>query len=164
MPTAVSFVLIALFCSSCVTSRKVTQGEARTEVLAFADSLVRIERLKTVEPIPMEMAKLEIPMDSLRKLPIDAEYRAKRGRASAVVKSRGDTIAVYATCDSLLRQCEYYERESATYKEAYEKMCNLFEEVREKRSTPIRTVTVSFLAGVTIGVLLSIIVKTKLKI
>ncbi len=111
----------------------------------------------------MSIATLEIPVDSLRKLPSNAEYRAKSGQASAVVKSQGDTIIVYATCDSLQRRCEYYERESAIYKEAYEEMQSLFEEEREKRSNPVKTALISFLAGVVIGVLITIIVKLKMK-
>lgn len=111
----------------------------------------------------MSEAKLAIPIDSLRKLPAKAEYRAKSGQASAVVRFERDTVVVYATCDSLQRLCEYYERSAATYKEAYENEQRLNREEDEKRSNPIKTALISFLVGVVIGILLTIIVKLKLK-
>lgn len=106
---------------------------------------------------------MEIQTDSLRKLPIGAEYHAKSGQASVSVKRNQDTIIVYATCDSLRRMCEYYERNAAIYKEAYD---NLNEEVKtelEKQSNPVKTALISFLVGVVIGILLTIIVKLKIK-
>ena len=113
--------------------------------------------------VPQSQVTLEIPIDSLRKLPQKAEYRAKSGQANAVVQYKRDTINVYAICDSLLRQCEYYENVAATYKEAYEDLQNIVQEEKEQRSNPIKTALISFLVGVVIGILLTIIVKLKFK-
>lgn len=104
---------------------------------------------------------MEIPIDSLRKLPDNAEYRAKSGRANAVVKFKRDTVIVYAICDSLQRQCEYYEKVAATYKEAYNNLQNLVREEKEQRVNPVRIALVSLLAGIVVGVLSTIIVKPK---
>lgn len=74
-----------------------------------------------------------------------------------------DTIIVYAICDSLKRQCEYYETMAMTYKEAYEGLQSLVQEEKEQRSNPVKTALISFLVGVVIGILLTIIVKLKFK-
>ena len=113
--------------------------------------------------VPQSQVKLEIPIDSLRKLPQKAEYRAKNGQANAVVQYKLDTIIVYAICDSLKRQCEYYENVAATYKEAYEDLQNIVREDKEQRSNPVKIALISFLVGVVIGILLTIIVKLKFK-
>ena len=113
--------------------------------------------------VPQSQVKLEIPIDSLRKLPQKAEYRAKNGQANAVVQYKRDTIIVYAICDSLKRQCEYYENVAATYKEAYEDLQNIVREEKEQRSNPVKIALISFLVGVVIGILLTIIVKLKFK-
>lgn len=113
--------------------------------------------------VPQSLVKMEIPIDSLRKLPHKAEYRAKNGQANAVVQYKRDTIIVYAICDSLKRQCEYYETMATTYKEAYEGLQSLVQEEREQRSNPVKTALISFLVGVVIGILLTIIVKLKFK-
>ena len=113
--------------------------------------------------VPQSQVKLEIPIDSLRKLPQKAEYRAKSGQANAVVQYRQDTIVVYSICDSLKAQCEYYENVAATYKEAYEDLQNIVREDKEQRSNPVKIALISFLVGVVIGILLTIIVKLKFK-
>lgn len=114
--------------------------------------------------VPQSQVKLEIPIDSLRKLPQKAEYRAKSGQANAVVQYRQDTIVVYSICDSLKTQCEYYESMATTYKQAYEDLQDLVREEKEHRSNPIKTALISFLVGVVIGILLTIIVKLKFRI
>lgn len=106
---------------------------------------------------------MEIPIDSLRKLPEKAEYRAKNGQANAVVQFNRDTVIVYAICDSLQRQCEYYESVAANYKEGYEALQNILQEEKEQRVNPVRIAFISFLVGVVIGVLLTIILKLKFK-
>ena len=113
--------------------------------------------------VPQSQVILEIPIDSLRKLPQKAEYRAKNGQANAVVQYKRDTIIVYAICDSLKRQCEYYENVAATYKEAYEDLQNILQEEKEQRMNPVRIAFISLLAGIVVGVLLTIIVKLKFK-
>lgn len=109
----------------------------------------------------MSQAKLEIPIDSLRKLPPRAEYRAESGQANAVVKIRHDTIVVYAICDSLLRMCEYYESEAATYKEAYEKSNSLLDESIEQNKKIFQSVVTAFVIGFVSCLILIIIIKLR---
>ena len=107
--------------------------------------------------VPMSEAVLKIPTDSLRKLPEAAEYRAKSGQASAVVKHRGDTIIVYATCDSLQRQCERYERETALYRDRLEALQSAVETEKVRNTNPFRTAVIAFIAGLASGIVLTIL-------
>ena len=159
----VSILTIALFCSSCASSRKESNQTGALAAQAYADSLISELRRQETVTVPQSQVKLEIPIDSLRKLPQKAEYRAKSGQANAVVQYKRDTIIVYAICDSLKRQCEYYENVAAIYKEAYEDLQNIVQEEKEQRSNPIKIALISFLVGVVIGILLTIIVKLKFK-
>ncbi|MBQ6800217.1 MAG: hypothetical protein IJP08_03815 [Bacteroidaceae bacterium] len=163
MLTTVSILMLALFCSGCATSRKVSQTTTTNEVRAFEDSLKHEVRIVETVTVPQSEVKIEIPIDSLRKLPEKAEYRAKSGQANAVVKFKRDTVIVYAICDSLQRQCEYYESVAANYKEAYESLHNILQEEKEQRMNPVRIAFISLLAGIVVGVLLTIIVKLKIK-
>lgn len=163
MLTAVSILMIALSFTGCATSRKVSSQSVSNEVQESEDSLrYEVRKIETVT-VPQSQVMLEIPIDSLRKLPHKAEYRAKSGQANAVVQYKRDTIIVYAICDSLKRQCEYYETMAMTYKEAYEGLQSLVQEEKEQRSNPVKTALISFLVGVVIGILLTIIVKLKFK-
>ncbi len=59
----------------------------------------------------MSEVRMEIPTDSLLKLPEGSSFHAKSGQARLDIgkgKEPG-TIVVYASCDSLQRQCEYYD-------------------------------------------------------
>lgn len=98
-------------------------------------------------------------MAALSSLPEAAEYRAKKGRASATVKTKGDTIVVYATCDSLQRQCERYEREALTYKTALEAQKNDERTEREQRSKPVRAIVIAFIAGAATGTVLTLLTR-----
>ena len=163
MLTVVSILMIALSFTGCASSRKASSQSVSSEVQESVDSLrYEVRKIETVT-VPQSLVKMEIPIDSLRKLPYKAEYRAKNGQANAVVQYKRDTIIVYAICDSLKRQCEYYETMATTYKEAYEGLQSIVQEEREQRSNPVKTALISFLVGVVIGILITIIVKLKFK-
>lgn len=155
----VSILMLALFFSDCATSQKVSQ---QTKLTTTREDSLRYEvrKIKTIT-VPQSQVKLEIAIDSLHKLPEKAEYRAKNGQANAVVQFNRDTVIVYAICDSLQRQCEYYESVAANYKEGYEALQNILQEEKEQRSNPIRIAFISLFAGIIVGVLSTIIVKLK---
>ena len=164
MLTVVSILMIALCFTGCATSRKTSSQLVSSTAQESVDSLrYEVRKIETVT-VPLSQVILEIPIDSLRKLPQKAEYRAKSGQANAVVQYRQDTIVVYSICDSLKTQCEYYESMATTYKQAYEDLQDLVREEKEHRSNPIKTALISFLVGVVIGILLTIIVKLKFRI
>ena len=131
-------------------------GKRETSIRGHLQSEVRQTWTETV---PQEEAKLEIPLAELTNLPEKAEYRAKNGRASATVQNKGGTIVVYATCDSLQRQCEYYERQMASYKKALEQQKNEARTEKERSSNPWKMLLIAFIVGVATGTVLTIITK-----
>lgn len=113
----------------------------------------------------MSEVRLEIPTDSLLKLPEGSSFHAKSGQARLDIgkgKEPG-TIVVYASCDSLQRQCEYYEKSSSVWRERYEGMADLYEAELKQRSNPVKTFFTGLVAGIVITVLGMIIIKNKLK-
>lgn len=124
-----------------------------------ADTLQSEVRHTWTETVPQEEAKLEIPLVELTNLPEKAEYRAKNGRASAIVQNKGGTIVVYATCDSLQRQCEYYERQMASYKKALDQQKNEARTEKERSSNPWKMLLIAFIVGVATGTVLTIITR-----
>lgn len=65
----------------------------------------------TREGIPESEAKVDVPIQNLLNLPDGAGYTAKDGQASVSVQRHGDNITVKGKCDSIARQCLFYERE-----------------------------------------------------
>lgn len=94
-------------------------------------------------------------MDSLRRLPFQSGYHAKSGRANVAVSTRGDTVVVYASCDSLQRLCEYYESLATNYKKEYESLNATVKTEDEQRSNPVKTVCIAFIAGLAAGIVLT---------
>ncbi len=134
VPTVATIVTAVLFVSGCasirksVTAREETRAESR-------DSTVRELRLKTAEAVPKSEVSLTLITDSLLDLPAGASYHAKSGRANLDVRggSAPGTIVVHASCDSLQRLVDYYERQSGEYKAILERQT---EEVKEKKKPP----------------------------
>lgn len=157
--TVASIMMTAPFLSGCATSRKVSAVEASSVKQAYADSLRSEVRRMWTESVPEEEAKLEISLEELKKLPVQAEYRAKNGRASATVKNNGGTIVVYATCDSLQRQCEYLEREMAKSKTALEGLRNGARTVDERCLSGWKMLLLAYIVGVATGIVSTIIIK-----
>lgn len=97
------------------------------------------------------------------KLPPTASYGGRSGRTNVAVNRKGDTIIVHASCDSLQRQCEYYEKSSSVWRECYEGMADLYEAELKQRSNPVKTFFTGLGIGIAITVLGMIIIKNKLK-
>ncbi len=83
----------------------------------------------------MSEVSLTLQADSLLNLPKGASYHAKSGRANLDVSKGTEpgTIVVYASCDSLQRLAEYYERLTGKYKTALDRQS---EEVKEEKKPP----------------------------
>lgn len=100
--------------------------------------------------------------DSLLDLPIGASYHAKSGRANVDVRKGAEpgTIVVYASCDSLQRLVEYYERQAAGYKAAIDRQS---EEVKEEKKPPDawRKIGTAFMAGVIAGIVITLKIKRR---
>lgn len=107
----------------------------------------------------MEQVRLPLPRQLLFDLPPGAEYRRQSGRASAALRNEGDTLVVYATCDSLQALVELYER---SLRQSQADLRHIQENARlEKRksSNPTRGLLYALIAGLATGIVLTI--KTK---
>ena len=185
-----SCVLIAgtvLSVSSCKTVEKQrTYGEAQVTVAASAESVKdqsvesasqTSSRNATVllvkESVPRSAVTLTIPSDSLASLPSGASYKAKNGQASAEVSQSGGNVIVYASCDSLERQCYYYEQLIAELSEQHaeqqldissqeELISALQKELEEQKehgaSYSLATLLKWFFIGILIGILTTTVI------
>ncbi len=108
-----------------------------------------------MEPVPISEVSLTLKTDSLLDLPPGASYHAKSGRANLDVRGGPEpgTIVVYASCDSLQRLVEYYERLTGEYKAFLDRQS---EEVKEEKKPPgvwwkiLIALTAGFFAGTVI--------------
>lgn len=66
----------------------------------------------TAEGIAAELARLNVPIQSLRDLPDGAGYTAKDGRAGVELRKEGDNITVIGQCDSISRLYHFYREMS----------------------------------------------------
>lgn len=149
-------MMTVLFLSGCGTCRKASEAREESVRHVLADSLRSELRQTWTETVPQEEAKLEISLAELTNLPEKAEYRAKTGRASATVKKKGGTIVVYATCDSLQRQCEYLERQLSLSKNALDGHWNTVRTEEKRRSNGWTMLLFAFIAGVATGIVSTI--------
>lgn len=126
-------LIIAVFClMGCATVKQsknqqshTQTGQQKSETTIGVDgqqydrnSLKTEEQLQgqtttitTLEGIPASEATVDVPIRNLLDLPDGAEYTAKGGQASVSVQKRGDNITITGKCDSIARQCLFYERE-----------------------------------------------------
>ena len=191
MPTVAAIVLSVLFLTGCATHRKsVTEAKEeqvsesiRTDsVIRLAiDSVSELVEIRT-EPVkvPMSAVTLTIATDSLRSLPAGASYSERSGQASVKVSRKAATatepeyIYVYASCDSLMLQCERYERQIRNIHSQYDERLNEMqnrlaatlhelEEVKEKPPNAIGTALKWYFFGLLSGILATIIIIIKLK-
>lgn len=157
--TVVSIVTVALSVSGCASSRKsvTVQENIRMET---RDSTVREIRTVTLEPVPKSEVSLTLKTDGLLDLPTGASYHAKSGRANLDVSKGTEpgTIVVYASCDSLQRLVEYYERLTGEYKATLEQQS---EEVKEEKKPPNewRQILTALTAGLFAGTVITLKIK-----
>ena len=128
--------------------------------------------------MPKSEVKLTIATDSLLKLPVGAVWREHSGQASVEVGRKAATateperIVVYASCDSLLLQCERYERQMRNLRFVNSELLSDVQssrsssqkkEVNEKPPNAIGTALKWFFYGLLSGILATIIIFIKLK-
>lgn len=98
-------MLIVLSATSC-TSSKQTMHSARQDSTVISEV-----RSVTYIPVPRSSVTLRLNRSELDSLPPQAAITGRHGQAEATVRRQGDTLVVFASCDSLSRQCETYEKE-----------------------------------------------------
>lgn len=112
-------------------------------------------RRLTLEPVPQSQVQLTLQTDSVAVLPDGAEFRAKSGRASVSVSKgkKPGTIVVHASCDSLQRLVEAYERKASAYKQQLDEQTR---DAKEEKKPPnvwwkeLAALTACLLAGIVI--------------
>lgn len=154
---------IALCLTGCANTKKAMMETTQTKVSVTADSLKSEALLIRTEAVPKSEVTLEIPADSLLKLPPQAKYSGKSGQANVEVSRDKDVITVYASCDSLQMLVEYYESTSSLWRERYEEVAGLYEEEVKQRSNPAKTFFYGFGFGAATGVLATLFIKHKQK-
>lgn len=154
----------ALSFSSCATSRKAQTKETQTVVTVERhDTVERVVVHKEKEAVPQSMARIEVPADSLMRLPEQALLRSHSGQASAEISRRGDIIYVTATCDSLERMVEYYESRYQAARKALDSLDHNHDSTTEKKQScnPFRTALYAFLAGLAAGAFITTMIIRK---
>ena len=111
--------------------------------------------------IPASALKLTIPVDSLRKLPEGAVYRGKSGQANLTVRTDDSgNIVAEASCDSLQQLVLWYEEELTRIRsETNSETSNDVQTVEKRPPNRMRTFIIGVLAGLLVGVLLTLKVK-----
>lgn len=118
------------------------------------------------EPVAADSVSLAIAVDSLLCLPAGATYTSRRGRAhvSATV-SRGlstpATLLIESGCDSLERLCLYYQEENERLTTSATREKNESRTEVKEQSPPRRKGIETFIAGLSAGIILTIITRKK---
>ena len=189
VPTVAVTVMTVLFLSGCATPRKsVTSAMAEQEREASrtvsvhhlsGDSASEVTEIRTeAVRVPKSEVKLTIATDSLRKLPVGAVWREHSGQASVEVSRKAATateperIVVYASCDSLLLQCERYERQIRNLRFVNSELLSDIQssrsssqnkEVAENAANGVVTPLKCFFFGIIAGILITVIILSNLK-
>lgn len=106
---------------------------------------------------------LNLPIDTIRKLPERSMYYSRSGQASVEVQFVNDTITITAVCDSLQGRLEYYEIKLAEYEASNEMYKDYTEELKKTRPKILQSILLAFFSGILIGIILTIKIKQKLK-
>lgn len=189
VPTVAVTVMTALFLSGCATPRKIVSSAmaeqereaSRTGSVRHlsGDSASEVTEIRTeAVSVPKSEVKLTIATDSLRKLPVGAVWREHSGQASVEVSRKAATateperIVVYASCDSLLLQCERYERQMRNLRFVNSELLSDIQssrsssqntEAEEKPPNAIGTALKWLPFGIIIGMLITVTILSNLK-
>ena len=106
---------------------------------------------------------LNLPIDTIRKMPRRSVYHSSSGQASVEVSYKNDTIYITAICDSLQGRLEYYEIKLAEYEASNEMYKDYTEELKKTRPKILQSILLAFFSGILIGIILTIRIKQKLK-
>ena len=99
------------------------------------------------ESVPRSEVTLRLSVDSLHKLPAEASYSKRSGRAQVEVRARGDTVYITGSCDSLQRWVEYYAALYHSARDALEEQEAHYEQESKERGMPIKAAIAIFAAA-----------------
>ena len=111
---------------------------------------------------PASALTLKIPVPDLLALPAGASYHGKNGQAGVDVTSRGDTLVVTSTCDSLQRLVLWYEEELTRIRGDTVSVSEVSETEFKQRFNPVKIALIAFIAGMASGIVLTVLIKRRL--
>lgn len=129
--------VLALSGASCKSSQKVS-SEGLYEQRTTRTDTVHEMRILTKEAVKADTVMLTLTPQSLRSLPAGAVYTQRSGRASVQVQKADTALVITATCDSLLRQIELYERQARQYQQEAYKWKHLYT-LQKRTDSPVPT-------------------------
>lgn len=155
-------LMIALSDASCVSTRKSAQETISTaQITATGDTTTAVIKEIRWESVPRSEVTLRLSVDSLHKLPAEASYSKRSGRAQVEVRARGDTVYITGSCDSLQRWVEYYAALYHSARDALEEQEAHYEQESKERGMPIKAAIAIFAAGIVAGTTITIIIKNR---
>lgn len=157
----VGTVLTVLSFMSCASSRRQARSLTTVKTAAVADSAGSVRRGLVMAGLPASALTLEIPVPDLLSLPAGASWHGKNGQAGVDVRSRGDTLVVTSTCDSLQRLVLWYEEELARIRGDTASVSEVSETESERRFNPVQIALVAFIAGVASGIVITFLTKRR---
>ena len=149
-------VLTVLSFMSCASSRKQTRSLMTVKTASGADSVRSGRRGLVMAGLPASALTLKIP------LPAGASYHGKNGQAGVDVTSRGDTLVVTSTCDSLQRLVLWYEEELTRIRGDTVSVSEVSETEFKQRFNPVKIALIAFIAGMASGIVLTVLIKRRL--
>lgn len=111
--------------------------------------------------LPASALTLKIPVPDLLALPAGASYHGKNGQAGVDVTSRGDTLVVTSTCDSLQRLVLWYEEELTRIRGDTVSVSEVSETEFKQRFNPVKIALIAFIAGMASGIVSTFLIKRR---
>lgn len=109
--------------------------------------------------MPESRVEIAVSVDSLLRLPEGAVYTRRSGQANVRVATRGDTVYVTGTCDSIERRADYYEAMYRTAREAIDTLEAQHQQEQKRLTSPVAVGAVNLAAGLLAGIVLTMIIK-----
>lgn len=117
-----------------------------------------------MQAVTADTVRLVLDSVTVARLPDGAVFTARKGR-SHVNLSRGKsedgkpTLIIEAGCDSLQRLVESYERQVQAMEAQMRTSQAISETASERRSNPIKTMIETFLVGLAVGIVITLLFK-----
>jgi len=128
-------------------------------VAEVRDSVATVIKQTRWETVPESRVEIAVSVDSLLRLPEGAVYTRRSGQANVRVATRGDTVYVTGTCDSIERRADYYEAMYRTAREAIETLEAEHQQEQKRLTSPVAVGVVNLAAGLLAGIVLTMIIK-----
>ncbi len=117
-----------------------------------------------MQAVTADTVRLVLDSVTVARLPDGAVFTSRKGR-SHVNLSRGKsedgkpTLIIEAGCDSLQRLVESYERQVQAMEAQMRTSQAISETASERRSNPIKTMIETFLVGLAVGIVITLLFK-----